>query len=172
MGTISSRDDKADLVIWCDFSGFFNEVDSWGCVDFLCCLAEIFVVFGWVLLGFLGNFIVNLQRDLCVVWLRFLLVFLMGFVGIFRKFHCEFTKGFMCCLAWIFACFSRIFVGIFRRFHWEFSKGFMCVVWLGFLLFFFGFLLVLKEIFIGGVVDAGDQVMGFIVAKVPLQIEF
>ena len=59
LGTISSRDDKADLVIWCDFSGFFNGVDSWGCVDFLCCLAEIFVVFGWVLLGFLGNFIVN-----------------------------------------------------------------------------------------------------------------
>ena len=79
----------------------------------------------------------NLQRDLCVVWLRFLLVFLMGFVGIFRKFHCEFTKGFMCCLAWIFACFSRIFVGIFRRFHWEFSKGFMSVVWLG-ILFFWG----------------------------------
>ena len=53
----------------------------------------------------------------------------------------------MCCLAWIFACFSRISVGIFRRFHWEFSKGFMCVVWLGFsLFFFFGFLLVLKEI--------------------------
>ena len=77
-----------------------------------------------------------------------------------------------------FACFFGIFVGIFRRFHWEFSKGFMCVVWLGFLLlflfffFFFGFLLVLKEIFIGGVVDAGDQIMGFTVAKVPLQIEF
>ena len=53
----------------------------------------------------------------------------------------------MCCLAWIFACFSRISVGIFRRFHLEFSKGFMCVVGLGFLLvFFFGFLLVLKEI--------------------------
>ena len=113
--------------------------------------------FGWVLLGFLGNFIVNLQRDLCVVWLRFLLVFWMGFVGIFRKLQCEFTKGFMCCLAWIFACFSGISVGIFRRCHWEFSKGFMCVVWLGFLLFyFFGFPLVLKEIFIGGVVDAGD----------------
>ena len=74
-----------------------------------------------------------------------------------------------------FACFSGIFVWIFRRFHWEFSKGFMCVVWLGFLLlffFFFGFLLVLKEIFIGGVVDADDQIMGFTVAKVPLQIEF
>ena len=54
----------------------------------------------------------------------------------------------MCCLAWIFACFSRISIGIFRRFHLEFSKGFMCVVGLGFLLvfFFFGFLLVLKEI--------------------------
>ena len=46
----------------------------------------------------------------------------------------------MCCLAWIFA------------------------------VFFFWFLLVLKETFIGGVVDAGDQVMGFTVAKVPLQI--
>ena len=31
-------------------------------------------------------------------------------------------------------------VEIFRRFHWEFSKGFMRVVWLGFLLFFFSFL--------------------------------
>ena len=55
----------------------------------------------------------------------------------------------------------------------------MCVVWLGFLLlfiylFFFlgGFLLVLKEISIGGVVDAGDQVMGFAMAKVPLEREF
>ena len=71
-----------------------------------------------------------------------------------------------------------------------------CVVWLGFLLgflgdfignfqrdlcvlfgldfcsFFFWFLLVLKEIFIGGVVDVGDQIMGFTMAKVPLQIEF
>ena len=52
----------------------------------------------------------------------------------------------MCCLAWIFV-----------------------VV---FFFFFFGFLLVLKETFIGGVVDAGDQVMGFTVGKVPLQIEF
>ena len=95
-------------------------------------------------------------------------------VEIFRRFHWEFSKGFMCCLAWIFACFSWIFVRIFRRFHWEFSKGFMCVVWLGFLLFFFffWFLLVLKEIFIGGVVDAGDQIMGFTMAKVPLQIKF
>ena len=53
----------------------------------------------------------------------------------------------------------------------------MCVVWLGFLLlfiffFFGGFLLVLKEISIGGVVDAGDQVMGFAMAKVPLEREF
>ena len=45
----------------------------------------------------------------------------------------------MCCLAWIFACFSRISIGIFRRFHLEFSKGFMCVVGLGFLLVFFFF---------------------------------
>ena len=52
-------------------------------------------------------------------------------------------KGvYVCCLTWIFAVFS------------------------------FGFLLVLKEIFIGGVVDVGDQVMGFTVGKVPLQIEF
>ena len=79
-----------------------------------------------------------------VVWMRFLLVFLVGFVGIFRKFHCEFTKGFMCFLAWIVAFFF----------------------------FFGGFLLVLKEIFIGGVVDASDKVMGFPVAKVPLEREF
>ena len=54
----------------------------------------------------------------------------------------------MCCLAWNFA---------------------------GFFFFFFGggvFVLVLKETFIVGAVDTGDQVMGFTVAKVPLQIEF
>ena len=45
LGTISSRDNEADLVIWCVFCGFFNEVDSWGCVDFLCCLDEIFASF-------------------------------------------------------------------------------------------------------------------------------
>ena len=49
LGTISSRDDEAHLVIWCVFSGFFNEVDSWGYVGFLYCLAEIFV-------GFFGGF--------------------------------------------------------------------------------------------------------------------
>ena len=52
----------------------------------------------------------------------------------------------MCCLAWIFAGLFFFFLG--------------------------GFLLVLKETFIVGAVDAGDQVMGFTVAKVPLQIEF
>ena len=41
-----------------------------------------------------------------------------------------------------------------------------------FLFLFFWFLLVLKEISIGGVVDAGDQVMGFAVTKVPLEREF
>ena len=65
-------------------------------------------------MGFLGNFIANLQRDLCVFWLGLL--------------------------------------------HFFF--------------FFGGFLLVLKEIFIGGVVDASDKVMGFPVAKVPLEREF
>ena len=77
----------------------------------------------------------------------------------------------------LFQTLFEFSVEIFRRFHWEFSKGFMCVVWLGFLLVFFfffwgGFLLVLKETFIVGAVDADDQVMGFTVAKVPLQIEF
>ena len=51
----------------------------------------------------------------------------------------------------LFQTLFEFSVEIFRRFHWEFSKGFMCVVWLGFLflfLFFFGFLLVLKEIII------------------------
>ena len=38
-----------------------------------------------------------------------------------------------------------------------------------FFFFLFGFLLVLKEIFTGSVVDAGDQVMCFAVAKVPLE---
>ena len=48
------------------FFFFSYKVDNWGCVDFLCCLAEIFF---WVLgfpLGFLGDFIGNLQRDLFV----------------------------------------------------------------------------------------------------------
>ena len=41
----------------------------------------------------------------------------------------------------LFQILFEFSVEIFRRFHWEFSKGFMCVVWLGFLLFFsFSFL--------------------------------
>lgn len=49
----------------------------------LCVLwLRFLLVFGWVLLEFLGNFIVNLQRDLRVVWLGFLLAFL-GFLGNF-----------------------------------------------------------------------------------------
>ena len=76
-------------------------------------------------------------------------------------------------------CF-RHFSNFLLRFLGDFIGNFqrdLCVVWLGFLLlflffFFFGFLLVLKEIFIGGVVDAGDQIMGFTMAKVPLQIKF
>ena len=47
----------------------------------------------------------------------------------------------------LFQTLFEFSVEIFRRFHWEFSKGFMCVVWLGFLLVFFGFLSILKDIF-------------------------
>ena len=46
---------------------------------------------------------------------------------------------FLCCLA-----------RIFRRFHWEFTKRYLCVLFgLNFcwFFFFFGFLLVLKDIF-------------------------
>ena len=60
----------ADLVIWCVFSGFSYE-DSRDCAGFLCCLAGIF----GFLVGFLGDFIRNLQMYLCVVWLGFLLFF-------------------------------------------------------------------------------------------------
>ena len=63
-------DDEADLVIWCVFSSFSYE-DSRDCAGFLCCLAGIF----GFLVGFLGDFIRNLQMYLCVVWLGFLLFF-------------------------------------------------------------------------------------------------
>ena len=66
LGSVSSGDDEANLVLWYVFSIFFYEVDdSCGCVDFLCCLAEIFANFLGFLLGFLKDFIGNLQRDLC-----------------------------------------------------------------------------------------------------------
>ena len=45
--------------------------------------------------------------------------------------------------------FFWVSVGIFRRFHWEFTKVFMCVVWLiGFLLVFLGFYWFWKYIFL------------------------
>ena len=81
----------ANLVIWCVFSGFYYEY-SWDCADFLCCLARIFVCFFGFLLGFLGDFIRNLQRHLCVVWFGFLLFFWasIGFEGyIFLCFFCR-----------------------------------------------------------------------------------
>ena len=40
----------------------------------------------------------------------------------------------------LFQTLFEFSVEIFRRFHWEFSKGFMCVVWLGFLLVLFYFI--------------------------------
>ena len=64
---------------------------------------------------------------ICVVWLRFLLFCFFFFVFFFF---------------WVS-------VGIFRRFHWEFTKVFMCVVWLiGFLLVFLGFYWFWKYIFL------------------------
>ena len=68
----------ADLVIWCVFSGFSYE-DSRDCAGFLCCLAGIF----GFLVGFLGDFIRNLQMYLCVVWLGFLLFFFFFLKEIF-----------------------------------------------------------------------------------------
>jgi len=49
-----------------------------------------------------------------------------------------------------------------------------CLAWIYlFYLFFFVWVsIVLKEISISGVVDASDQVMGFAMAKVPLEREF
>ena len=62
------------------FSIFSYEVDdSWGCVDFLWCLAENFAGFLGFLLGFLEDFIENLQRDLCVLFgLDFYCFFIFG----------------------------------------------------------------------------------------------
>ena len=60
-----------------------------------------------------------------VIWCVFSLMRLtVGVVLIF----CVFWQGFLL-VFWGF-------VGIFRRFHWEFTKGFICLVWLGFLLVF------------------------------------
>ena len=60
-----------------------------------------------------------------VIWFVFSLMRLtVGVVLIF----CVFWQGFLL-VFWGF-------VGIFRRFHWEFTKGFICLVWLGFLLVF------------------------------------
>ena len=84
-------DDKTDLVIWCVFSSFSYVVQSWSCVDFLCCLAGIFV-------------------------------------GIFRRFHWEFTKRCMCIVwieflhvFWVSIGFKRyIFVHFLQRFWYFF----------------------------------------------------
>ena len=96
-------------------------------------------------------------------------------VEIFRRFRWEYSKGFMCCLAWILLVFLGFLLGFLGDFIGNFQRDLCVLFGLDFcfcFFFFFGFLLVLKEIFIGGVVDAGDQIMGFTVAKVPLQIEF
>lgn len=46
-----SLQETIKLILWYGvfFFGFFNEVDSWGCVGFLYCLAKIFA-------SFLGGF--------------------------------------------------------------------------------------------------------------------
>ena len=94
-------------------------------------------------------------------------------VEIFRRFRWEYSKGFMYCLAWILLVFLGFLLGFLGDFIGNFERDLCVLFGLDFCcFFFFGFLLVLKEIFIGGVVDAGDQIMGFTVAKVPLQIEF
>ena len=94
-------------------------------------------------------------------------------VEIFRRFRWKYSKGFMCCLAWILLVFLGFLLGIFKGIYvCCFDLDFCFCFFFFFFFFFFGFLLVLKEIFIGGVVDAGDQIMGFTMAKVPLQIEF
>ena len=54
-----------------------------------------------------------------------------------------------CFFAFFFVYFFWVSIGIFRRFHWEFTKVFMCVVWLiGFLLVFLGFYWFWKYIFL------------------------
>ena len=50
------------------FSSFSYEVDNWGCIDYLCCLTEIFASFFGFPLGFLEDFIGNLQRYLCALF--------------------------------------------------------------------------------------------------------
>ena len=81
MGSVSLGDDDANLVILCVFSSFSYEVDSWGCVNFMCCLAGNFVGFFGFLLAFLGDFIENLQRYLCE---SFGLDFCWFFLGFYR----------------------------------------------------------------------------------------
>ena len=78
------------MVCFCSFS----YEDSWDCAGFLCCLVGIFVGFFGFLLGFLGDFIRNLQRYLCVVWLGFLLFF-FGFLLVLKDiFLCFFLEIF------------------------------------------------------------------------------
>ena len=47
---------------------FSYKVDSWGCVDLLCCLAGIFASVLGFFVGIFGDFIGNLQRDLFVLF--------------------------------------------------------------------------------------------------------
>ena len=70
----------------------------------------------------------------------------------------------------LFRHFSNFLLRFLGDFIGNFQRDLCVLFGLDFCCFFFGFLLVLKETFIGGVVDAGDQVMGFTVAEVPLQI--
>ena len=142
---------------------------------------KLILWYGVFFLASLMRLTVGVVLVFCIVWLRFLLVFWVGFVGIFWRFYCEFTKGFICCLASIF---YLIFLGFLLGFLGDFIRNFQrdlcvlfgldfCFIFLFIFLFlFFWFLLDLKEISIGGVVDAGDQVMGFAVTKVPLEREF
>ena len=79
------------MVCFCSFS----YEDSWDCAGFLCCLVGIFVGFFGFLLGFLGDFIRNLQRYLCVVWLGFLLFFFWVSIGFERYFFVLFFRDFL-----------------------------------------------------------------------------
>ena len=72
---------------------------------------------------FSGDFVGNLQRDLCVVWLGFLLVFLgflLGFLGDFignfqRDLCVLFGLDFRCFFIWVSIGFERDFYGELRE---------------------------------------------------------
>ena len=81
-------------------------VQSWSCVDFLCCLAGIFV---GIFRRFLWEFT---KRCMCVVWIEFLHVFWVS-IGFKRYIFCAFFVEILVLFFYEFKDFSTAIVLIF-----------------------------------------------------------